>query len=32
MEDITDADYRRAKRVWKGFQIKNLGKYHGRCI
>ena len=28
MEDITDADYRHAKRVWKDFEIKNLGKYH----
>ena len=28
MEDITDADYTRAKRVYKDFKIKNLGKYH----
>ena len=28
MEDITDAHYRCAKRVWEDFQIKNLGKYH----
>ena len=28
MTDITDADYLRAKRVCKGFKIKNLGEYH----
>ena len=28
MEDITDADYTQAKRVCKGFEIKNLGEYH----
>ena len=28
MEDITDAGYIYAKRVCKGFEIKNLGKYH----
>ena len=22
MEDITDADYMHAKRVWKGFELK----------
>ena len=26
MEDITDADYRHAKRVCKVFEIKNLGE------
>ena len=26
MEDITDTDYMRIKRVWKGFEIKNLGE------
>ena len=28
MEDITDADYMHAKRVYKDFEIKNLGEYH----
>ena len=28
MEDITDAEYKHAKRVWKDFKIKNLGEYH----
>ena len=28
MEDITDADYMHVKRVYKGFEIKNLGEYH----
>ena len=28
MEDITDADYTDAKKVCKGFEIKNLGEYH----
>ena len=28
IEDITDADYIHAKRVCKGFEIKNLGEYH----
>ena len=28
MEDIADTDYRSTKRVWKDFEIKNLGKYH----
>ena len=28
MEDITDADYMHAKRVCKGFELKNLGEYH----
>ena len=32
MEDITDADYAHAKRVDKGFEIKNLGGYHDLCV
>ena len=28
MEDITDTDYAHAKRVFKDFEIKNLGEYH----
>ena len=43
MEDITDADYKHAKRVWNDFEIKSIGCYHdlyvqsdaiitGRCI
>ena len=28
MEDITDADYARAKIVCTDFEIKNLGEYH----
>ena len=28
MEDITDADYKHAKRVCKDFEIKNLLEYY----
>ena len=28
MEDIIDADYVRAKTVFKDFEIKNSGEYH----
>ena len=28
MEDITDADYSHAKRVYKHFETKNLGEYY----
>ena len=28
MEDITDAVYKHAKKVWKDAELKNLGKYH----
>ena len=27
-EDISDADYERAKLIWKHFNIKSLGEYH----
>ena len=27
MEDITDADYAHAKRVYKHFEVKSLGEY-----
>ena len=28
MEDLTDADYKHRKRVFKDFEIKKLGGYH----
>ena len=28
MEDITDADYKHTKKVWKNFEIKKVGEYH----
>ena len=28
MEDIKDSDYNNAKRVYKGFKVKNLGDSH----
>ena len=28
LEDITDADYALAKKVFKDFDIKNLGEWH----
>ena len=27
-EDITDADYMHVNRVYKNFEIKNIGEYH----
>ena len=27
-ENITDANHKYAKRVWKYFEIKKIGKYH----
>ena len=27
-EDLSDADYERAKLIWKHFNIKNLSEYH----
>ena len=28
MEDVTDTDYKHAKRVWKDFELKSLGNYN----
>ena len=28
VEDISDKDYSHAQKVWKEFEIKNLGEYH----
>jgi len=27
-EHISDDDYKHAKKVWKGFNLKNMGEYH----
>ena len=32
MEDITDVDYRHAKRLLKYFNNKNLGDYHDSYV
>ena len=32
IEDITDVVYAHTKRVYKGFEIKNLGEYHDLYI
>ena len=32
MEDITDANYKHAKRVCKDFKINNLDEYHDLCV
>ena len=28
MEHITDADFKHTKKLWKDFELKNLGDYH----
>ena len=28
MQNITDADYKQAKKIWKEFKIKSTGEYH----
>ena len=28
MSDISNQDYSQAQKVWKGFDMKNLGEYH----
>ena len=28
LEDITDEDYAHGQKIWKEFEIKNLGEYH----
>ena len=28
MSDISNEDYEHAQKVWKGFDMKNLGEYH----
>ena len=32
MEDITDIDYKQAKRVFREFKINNLGDYHNLYV
>ena len=32
MEDITDADYKHAKKVWKNFETKYIGYYHDSYV
>ena len=32
MEDIKDADYRHANKVFKEFKLKNVGKYHNLSV
>ena len=32
MEEITDANYKHAKKVWKYFEIKNLSECHGLFV
>ena len=28
LEDITDEDYAHGQKIWKEFEIKNIGEYH----
>ena len=32
MKDITDADYKHAKRICKDFEIRHLGEYHNLYV
>ena len=32
MQDITDADHKHSKIIWKDFRIKNVGEYHDLYI
>lgn len=32
MEDITDVNYKHAKKVWEDFEIKSVSKYHNLYI
>ena len=32
MEDVTDADYKHAKKVWKNVELNNLSDYHGLYV
>ena len=32
MKDVADGDYTNAKRVFKGFNIIDLYKYHNLCV
>ena len=32
MAGVKDEDYEHARKVWKEFEIKNLGEYHDLCL
>lgn len=32
MEDITDVNYKHAKKVWEDFEIKSVSKYHNLYV